>query len=86
MGRITRTIRSSIDGATESISGDPVEVVIEADITPNTEDIDMRVTWSCSTRTFALTLTEDSVNDMLDVLECIMGVMCQRPAAGEDDG
>ena len=80
MGRIIRTIRSNISGATESISGDPVEVVVEADITPTTEDIDIRVTWSCSTRAFSLTLTKDGVNDMFDVLDAIVDALYQRPA------
>jgi len=75
MGRITRTIRSSIDGATESISGDPVEVVIEADITPNREDINMRITWPNDIRVFALTFSRKSVYDILDVLDIVSAVM-----------
>ena len=84
MGRIIRQISGDIDGVTERVSGDPVEVVIEADLGPIGDDVVMRITWPHSTGSFAVTLREDSVNDMLEILECVVGMMCQKPAVEED--
>ena len=75
MGEIVRITTGTVSGGRELMTGDPIDVVIEAHVTSTSECTDMRFTCPITGQEYAVSLEYYSLCDMAAVIDVIIKAM-----------